>query len=94
MRAAVVGRVDVIFCRNVLIYFGAELRARVLAKLAQGLCRGGFLCLGASERTASKPVCGSPAKARSTPLLHRTVRPSSEVRSDGATIRTAGTGGL
>ena len=48
--------------------------------------------LGARERTASNPVWGSPAKARSTPLLHRTVRPSSEVRSDGATIRTAGTG--
>jgi chemotaxis protein methyltransferase CheR len=46
----VFGEMQVIFCRNVLIYFGADLRERVLAKLGQGLCRGGFLCLGASER--------------------------------------------
>jgi chemotaxis protein methyltransferase CheR len=44
------GEMQVIFCRNVLIYFGAELRARVLGKFGQGLCHGGFLCLGDSER--------------------------------------------
>jgi chemotaxis protein methyltransferase CheR len=46
------GEMNVIFCRNVFIYFGAELRARVLSKLAQSLCPGGFLCLGQSERLA------------------------------------------
>jgi chemotaxis protein methyltransferase CheR len=44
------GEMHVIFCRNVLIYFGAALRARVLDLLHQSLHRGGFLCLGASER--------------------------------------------
>jgi chemotaxis protein methyltransferase CheR len=43
------GEMQVIFCRNVLIYFGAELRARVLAMFEKSLCRGGFLCLGANE---------------------------------------------
>jgi len=43
------GEMHVIFCRNVLIYFGASLRERVLGVLKDGLCRGGFLCLGASE---------------------------------------------
>lgn len=46
----VFGEMHVIFCRNVLIYFGRELRTRVLAKLGQSLCPGGFLCLGSSER--------------------------------------------
>jgi chemotaxis protein methyltransferase CheR len=46
----VFGEMHVIFCRNVLIYFGPELRARVLEKFAQSLCPGGFLCLGSSER--------------------------------------------
>lgn len=46
----VFGEMHVIFCRNVMIYFGAPLRAKVLAKLAQSLCPGGFLCLGSSER--------------------------------------------
>jgi chemotaxis protein methyltransferase CheR len=39
----------VIFCRNVLIYFGDQLKHRVLGLFADGLSRGGFLCLGASE---------------------------------------------
>jgi chemotaxis protein methyltransferase CheR len=43
------GEMHVILCRNVLIYFGAALRERVLGTFAKGLGRGGFLCLGASE---------------------------------------------
>jgi chemotaxis protein methyltransferase CheR len=40
---------DVIFCRNVLIYFDAETRARVVARLANQLRVGGVLMLGHSE---------------------------------------------
>jgi len=40
----------VIFCRNVLIYFGPELRDRVIEKFSQTLVPGGFLCLGSGER--------------------------------------------
>jgi len=43
------GEMNVIFCRNVLMYFGDALRERVLPMLARGLYRGGFLCLGESE---------------------------------------------
>jgi chemotaxis protein methyltransferase CheR len=46
----VFGEMHVIFCRNVLIYFGQELRRQVLAKFRQSLCAGGFLCLGDSEQ--------------------------------------------
>ena len=45
----VFGQMHVVFCRNVLIYFGRELRMRVITKMAAGLCRGGFLVLGSSE---------------------------------------------
>ena len=44
------GEMQVVFCRNVLIYFGESLRSRVLGVFADSLCRGGFLCLGGSER--------------------------------------------
>ena len=44
------GEMQVVFCRNVLIYFGETLRQRVLGVFADSLCRGGFLCLGGSER--------------------------------------------
>jgi chemotaxis protein methyltransferase CheR len=47
------GEMHVILCRNVLIYFGAKLRERVLTMFARALCRGGFLCLGSSEQIPS-----------------------------------------
>lgn len=43
------GEMNVIFCRNVLLYFNPTLRVRVFELFQQSLCRGGFLCLGASE---------------------------------------------
>jgi chemotaxis protein methyltransferase CheR len=44
-----IGEMNVIFCRNVLIYFDRELRRRAVELFAAGLRRGGFLCLGATE---------------------------------------------
>jgi chemotaxis protein methyltransferase CheR len=53
----VFGEMNVVFCKNVLIYFGRELRERVLQKIAASLCPGGFLCLGSSERlTGASPI--------------------------------------
>ena len=48
-RAAIVGRVDVTFCRNVLIYFDDASRTKVLETIYQRLNRGGYLLLGHSE---------------------------------------------
>ncbi len=44
-----VGRIDVVFCRNVLIYFGRNARAKVIDNLYQRLKPGGYLFLGHSE---------------------------------------------
>lgn len=46
---ASLGKFDVIFCRNVLIYFSAELKKDILARIAAALNPGGYLFLGASE---------------------------------------------
>lgn len=43
------GRFQVIFCRNVLIYFSAALKRDILARLAAALHPGGYLFLGAAE---------------------------------------------
>ncbi len=40
---------DLVWCRNVLIYFGPEARKRVLDRLVGALQPGGFLFLGYSE---------------------------------------------
>ena len=43
------GKFDIIFCRNVLIYFAPEVKASILTKFAQSLNSRGYLFLGASE---------------------------------------------
>ncbi|MNX78954.1 putative biofilm formation methyltransferase WspC [compost metagenome] len=45
------GAYDVIFCRNVLIYFSADAIRRLLESLARALSPGGYLFLGHAETT-------------------------------------------
>lgn len=45
----VFGEMNMIVCRNVLIYFNRELQNRVLSLFHESLCEGGFLCLGSKE---------------------------------------------
>ncbi len=44
-----IGKFDLIFCRNVLIYFSADLKSDILTRMAKILNPGGFLVLGGSE---------------------------------------------
>jgi chemotaxis protein methyltransferase CheR len=48
-RARLLGRVDAIFCRNVLIYFDAPSRRKVIDLFHERLYPGGVLLLGHSE---------------------------------------------
>jgi chemotaxis protein methyltransferase CheR len=50
--------VDVIFCRNVLIYFSREIQRAVLRRLTSHLRVGGFLILGHSESFALEDKTG------------------------------------
>lgn len=45
----VFGEMNMIFCRNVLIYFNKELQNRVFKLFYESLADDGFLCLGAKE---------------------------------------------
>ncbi len=45
----VFGEMNVIICRNVLIYFDRELQERVFSLFLDSLDLGGFLCLGTKE---------------------------------------------
>lgn len=43
------GKFDIVFCRNVLIYFDIETKRQVLASIAKQVSPDGYLILGASE---------------------------------------------
>lgn len=43
------GRFDVIYCRNVLIYFSYEVKRDILNRMAKAMRPGGYLIMGVSE---------------------------------------------
>lgn len=46
---ALLGKFDIVFCRNVLIYFTADLKRDILTRIHATLNPGGYLLVGASE---------------------------------------------
>ena len=46
---SMLGKFDIVFCRNVLIYFSSDLKQDILRKIHATLKPGGYLMLGASE---------------------------------------------
>ncbi len=71
-----VGRVDIIFCRNVLIYFDEEARRGVTELFFERLLPGGYLFLGHSEsllntRTQFEPVHLDGDLVYKRPILER-----------------------
>ncbi len=66
---------DLIFCRNVLIYFDAATRREVIARLARHLRPGGLLFLGHAESLAG---AADPAFRPEAPNVYRRVAPARE----------------
>jgi chemotaxis protein methyltransferase CheR len=84
-----VGTFDVIFCRNVLIYFDQETKAGVFERLARSIEPDGVLTLGAAEsvvgisdafkpcpdrRGLYRPNLDRSARAGATPLMPHSLR--------------------
>jgi len=68
---APLGKFDIIFCRNVLIYFDREGKSNVLDRLSKHLAPDGYLLLGAAETVIGlsnefKPVAGKRGLYQST----------------------------
>ena len=78
---AVLGEFDVAFCRNVLIYFDAASRRKVIATLERKLQPGGYLLLGHSESLAGLSA-GFELVHLPGDMVYR--RPASHGAGDGA----------
>jgi chemotaxis protein methyltransferase CheR len=76
-RAVLVGRVDAIFCRNVVIYFNADARRKLFSLFYERLHPGGYLMLGHSESLLSEPTKFEPVSLEGGLVYRRpTSRPS------------------
>lgn len=53
-------RIDLVFCRNVLIYFMPELQQRALQLFASSLREGGYLVLGKTENVSQRTAWFAP----------------------------------
>jgi len=74
------GSFDVIFCRNVLIYFDADTKAEIFGRLAQAIEPDGVLLLGAAESVVGISDAFKPYPERRglyRPNAARTVRAGS-----------------
>ena len=87
--ASSLGRFDIIFCRNVLIYFDPPTKTRVLEMLASRLSPGGLLFLGAAESVTGltsmvRPVPGEhfvfEAASTTTQTIQKPLLPAAAVR--------------
>lgn len=61
---APISRVDLLVCRNTLMYFNAETQARVLERFHFALKEGGFLLLGRAESLVAQADAFTPADSR------------------------------
>jgi chemotaxis protein methyltransferase CheR len=83
------GPFDIVFCRNVLIYFDQDTKTGVLDRIADIMEPDGFLVLGASEttigltdklkmiegmRSLHAPLCGPDEKRAESPPVPVTKR--------------------
>jgi chemotaxis protein methyltransferase CheR len=80
-RAAVVGRVDAIFCRNVLIYFDDEARRKAIAAFYERLHSGGYLMLGHSESLLSSVTSFQPQQLSGDLVYRKSLLASARPRS-------------
>ena len=69
--SSLLGGVDLIFCRNVLIYFAAERAAQVVGNLTDCLADDGWLVLGPSEIALTPPPGLSPRPFAGTTLYRK-----------------------
>ena len=83
------GTFDVIYCRNVLIYFAPDQKRDVLNRMAQRLAPDGYLVLGAAESVIGYSSEFKPHSANRVILTRRSATPHHEPSRVGASLEQA-----
>jgi chemotaxis protein methyltransferase CheR len=58
------GAFDIVFCRNVLIYFSSETKRQVLDKMSRSMPKDGMLYLGGAETVLGVTDCFAPIQGQ------------------------------
>ncbi len=84
-RGFYIGKFDVIFCCNVLLYFTPTVKQQVLARLAESLTDGGYLFLGHADGSG---LPGSPFSVRDLPagFVYRRVDRGAAIGPDAGAL--------
>lgn len=80
-RSVYVGRMDCIFCMNVLMYFSEERRNELLQRFYDALAPGGVFFLGHSESVKTSPVKFEPAVQGDCQYYVKPMRAAAEQKS-------------
>ncbi len=70
---SIFGGFDLVFCRNVLIYFSIPVQTRVINRLSQCLMQGGYLILGDSESIPAEMESKLQTIDRKNRIFHKTL---------------------
>ncbi len=76
---------DVVFCRNLLIYFGAEVRARVTSAIERLVTRNGLLFVGHAETSCFQAARFAPLNPRGA-FHFRKIEPDPAGSRSGAVV--------
>jgi chemotaxis protein methyltransferase CheR len=75
------GKMDIIFCRNVLIYFDNESRKKVIDNMYQRLVDGGYLLLGHAESLMNVSTAFNLKHFKNDMVYQKPLRDTMNVRS-------------
>ena len=77
---ASLGKFDIIFCRNVLIYFAPALKADIMYRMSQSLKPNGYLILGGSETISGYSEDFEILRWKSVGVIYQLKRDKSKIR--------------
>jgi hypothetical protein len=79
----IVPKADVVFCRNVLMYFGPEESEACIRRIADCMVPGGYLFLGHSDSPGRLTHCFEPVRVAGVPCYRRLIAPAPTAASIG-----------